>query len=401
MANKKKGQDDERQFQGQIRAGVLFPVASSGNQMPDDYRSLLAELKERIASERLCITFAANAAMIMLYWDIGRTILRRQKHEGWGAKVIDRLSADLHDAFPDMQGLSPRNLKYMRKFAEAWPVREFVQQTAAQIPWFHNCLLLDKMQDAPTRQWYIKATIENGWSRSILALQIDAQAHRRHGKAVSNFNAVMPPADSDMAAQIFKDPYLFDFLGTADPRREREVEQALIDHIQRFLMELGAGFAFVGRQVHLEFSSADYYLDLLFYHLKLRCYIVVELKAVPFDPTFVGKLNMYLSAVDDLLRHPDDKPAIGLLLCRGKDRLIAEYALRDFRKPIGIADWETKIVTRLPKEYKGSLPTVEEIETELAALAELESATRMKKKAVNKSARSRKSTSCSSGKKER
>ncbi|HOD64673.1 MAG TPA: DUF1016 N-terminal domain-containing protein, partial [Smithellaceae bacterium] len=188
MANKKKGQDDERQFQGQIRAGVLFPVASSGNQMPDDYRSLLAELKERIVSERLRITFAANAAMIMLYWDIGRTILRRQKHEGWGAKVIDRLSADLHDAFPDMQGLSPRNLKYMRKFAEAWPVREFVQQTAAQIPWFHNCLLLDKMQDAPTRQWYIKATIENGWSRSILALQIDAQAHRRHGKAVSNFN---------------------------------------------------------------------------------------------------------------------------------------------------------------------------------------------------------------------
>ena len=206
MANKKKGQDDERQFQGQIRAGVLFPVASSGNQMPDDYRSLLAELKERIVSERLRITFAANAAMIMLYWDIGRTILRRQKHEGWGAKVIDRLSADLHDAFPDMQGLSPRNLKYMRKFAEAWPVREFVQQTAAQIPWFHNCLLLDKMQDAPTRQWYIKATIENGWSRSILALQIDAQAHRRHGKAVSNFNClyyVFHDDDKDLSGSCF------------------------------------------------------------------------------------------------------------------------------------------------------------------------------------------------------
>lgn len=202
----------------------------------------------------------------------------------------------------------------------------------------------------------------------MLAIQIAAQAHRRQGKAVTNFRATLPPADSDMAAQVFKDPYLFDFLGTADPRREREVEQALIDHIQRFLLELGAGFAFVGRQVHLEFSSADYYLDLLFYHLKLRCFVVVELKAVPFDPAFVGQLNMYLSAVDDLLCHPDDKPTIGLLLCKGKDRLVVEYALRGFRKPIGVADWETKIVTTLPKEFKGSLPTVEEIEAELAKI---------------------------------
>nr|HID58976.1 DUF1016 family protein [Desulfobacterales bacterium] len=172
---------------------------------------------------------------------------------------------------------------------------------------------------------------------------------------------------SDMATQVFKDPYLFDFLGTADPRREREVEQALMDHIQRFLLELGTGFAFVGRQVHLEFASADYYIDLLFYHLKLRCFVVVELKAVPFDPSFIGKLNMYLSAVDDLLRHPDDRPTIGLLLCKGKDRIVVEYALRDLRKPIGVADWETKIVTSLPKEFKGSLPTVEEIEAELGA----------------------------------
>jgi predicted nuclease of restriction endonuclease-like (RecB) superfamily len=196
-------------------------------------------------------------------------------------------------------------------------------------------------------------------------LQIEARLHERQGKAVTNFSAILPPAESDMAAQIFKDPYLFDFLGTADPRREREVEQALIDQIQRFLLELGAGFAFVGRQVHLEFASHDFYLDLLFYHLKLRCFVVVELKAVPFDPGFVGTMNMYLSAVDDLLRHPDDKPSIGLLLCRSKSKLIVEYALRGFKKPIGVADWETKLVKRLPKELRGSLPTVEEIETEL------------------------------------
>ncbi len=189
---------------------------------------------------------------------------------------------------------------------------------------------------------------------------------RAAGQGTHNFEHTLPPADSDMAAQIFKDPYLFDFLGTADPRREREVEQALVDHIQRFLLELGAGFAFVGRQVHLEFADADYYSDLLFYHLKLRCYVVVELKAVPFDPGFVGTLNMYPSAVDDLLRHPDDKPTIGLLLCRSRNKVVAEYALRAFKKPMGVADWETRLVKRLPKELQGSLPTVAEIEAELA-----------------------------------
>ncbi|MDP2706934.1 MAG: DUF1016 domain-containing protein, partial [Burkholderiales bacterium] len=201
---------------------------------------------------------------------------------------------------------------------------------------------------------------------SILDLQIASQAHQRQGKAVNNFALTLPPADSDMAAQIFKDPYLFDFIGTADPRREREVEQALVDHIQRFLLELGSGFAFVGRQVHLEFASHDYYLDLLFYHLKLRCYVVIELKAVPFDPAFIGQINVYLSAVDDLLRHSDDKPTIGLLLCRSKDKIVVEYALRDLRKPIGVAGWETKIVEKLPENLKGSLPTVEELEAELS-----------------------------------
>jgi predicted nuclease of restriction endonuclease-like (RecB) superfamily len=308
---------------------------------------------------------AANTAMVMLYWDIGRLILDRQEREGWGARVIDRLSADLRQTYPDMGGLSPRNLKYMRKFAESWPDREFVQRSVAQIPWRSNVALLDKLIDAETRLWYASKTIEHGWSRDILAMQIESRLHQRQGKAVSNFALTLPPAASDMAAQVFKDPYLFDFLGTADPRREREVEQALVDHVQRFLLEMGTGFAFVGRQVLLEVDDQDFRLDLLFYHLKLRCFVVVELKAVPFDPGFVGQLNLYLSAVDDLLKHPDDKPTIGLLLCKSKKALVVEYALRGFNSPMGVAQWKSQLTETLPENLKGSLPSIEEIEAEL------------------------------------
>ncbi len=343
----------------------MFPATSPRTPLPSDYAAILADLKQRIQQERLRTVMAANAAMVLLYWDIGRTILERQDREGWGARVIDRLSTDLRDAFPDMQGLSPRNLKYMRAFAAAWPDRAIVQQLAAQIPWFHNCILLDRVQGPADREWYIRQTIQNGWSRNILALQIESRLHKRQGKAVTNFPATLPPSDSDMAAQVFKDPYLFDFLGTADPRREREIEQALVDHIQRFLLELGTGFAFMGRQVHLEVGAKDYYLDLLFYHVRLRCYVVVELKAVPFDPAFVGQMNLYLSAVDDLLQHPDDKPSIGLLLCKEKDRITVEYALRDLRKPIGVAEWRTRLVESLPKRLQGSLPSIEQLEAEL------------------------------------
>jgi predicted nuclease of restriction endonuclease-like (RecB) superfamily len=343
-----------------------FTTAPPKADLPADYATLLHELKQRIAGERLRVVLAANTAMVLLYWDIGRAILQRQAKEGWGTKVIDRLSHDLRAAFPDMKGLSPRNLKYMRAFAEAWPDRVFVQQLAAQIPWFHNCLLLDRIPDQSTREWYVKATIEQGWRRNVLALQIENKLHERQGRAITNFPATLPPADSAMAAPVFKAPSLFDFLGTADPRREREVEQALTDHIQRFLLELGAGFAFMGRQVHLEIGSQDYYLDLLFYHVRLHCYVVVELKAVPFDPAFVGQLNLYLSAVDDLMRQPDDKPTIGLLLCRAKDKLVVEYALRDLRKPIGVASWQTRIVKSLPRKFRGVLPSVEEIEKELS-----------------------------------
>lgn len=342
-----------------------LPTAGSATELPPEYASLLTELKQRIREERLRVVLAANAAMVLLYWDIGRAILKRQQREGWGAKVIDRLSADLRREFPEMQGLSPRNLKYMRAFAAAWPERQIVQQVAAQIPWFHNCVLLDKLDNPEARLWYTRMACEEGWSRNVLVLQIERRLYERQGKAITNFSATLPPAASDMAAQVFKDPYLFDFLGTADPRRERELEQALTEHIQRFLLELGAGFAFVGRQMLLEVGNRDFYLDLLFYHLKLRCFVVVELKAGPFDPAYVGQMNLYLSVVDDLLRHPDDKPAIGLLLCKGKDRLVVEYALRDVHKPIGVAEWETRLVASLPDQLKGSLPTVEELEAEL------------------------------------
>jgi predicted nuclease of restriction endonuclease-like (RecB) superfamily len=356
----------KRTSRGKTRDGAFFPVPPARVGLPRDYAETLGAIKQRIQQERLRVVLAANSAMVLLYWDVGRMILDRQELAGWGARVIDRLSADLREANPEMKGLSPRNLKYMRSFAAAWPVRAIVQRVVAQLPWRQNIALLERLDDEKTRLWYAEQSVRHGWSQPLLCLQIDGHAHQRHGKALTNFKATLPPADSDMAAQVFKDPYLFDFLGTADPRREREVEQALVDHIQRFLLELGSGFAFVGRQVQLSFASRDYFLDLLFYHLELRCYVVIELKAVPFDPSFVGQINVYLSAVDDLLRHPGDKPTIGLLLCRSKERIIVEYALRDLKKPIGVAGWETKIVEQLPENLKGSLPSVEEIEAELS-----------------------------------
>ncbi len=355
-----------RKARGRVRnEGATFPVPPPRAEDPSGYAEVLADLKQRIAQQRVRVVLAANAAMVMLYWDIGRVILERQEREGWGARVIDRLSADLSEAYPDMKGLSPRNLKYMRSFAAAWPDRQIVQEPLAQLPWFHQIALLEKLETPAERLFYARGAIEAAWSHAILVTQIERRLHERQGKAANNFALTRPPTDSDLAAQVFKDPYLFDFLGTADPRREAEVEQALVDHIQRFLLELGVGFAFVGRQVRLEVGDQDFVLDLLFYHLKLRAFVVVELKAVPFQPEFTGKLNFYLSAVDDLLRHPDDKPSIGLLLCKEKDKVVVEYALRDVNKPIGVAQWETKLVESLPKELEGSLPTVEEIEAEL------------------------------------
>jgi predicted nuclease of restriction endonuclease-like (RecB) superfamily len=304
--------------------------------------------------------------MIRLYWHVGRVILARQEREGWGAKVIDRLSYDLRQAFPGMGGLSARNLKYMRAFASAWSDREIVQAPLAQLTWYHHLALIEKLDDKAVRLWYATRAVEHGWSRNILAFQIAGRAHARQGKALTNFKRTLPPTDSDFAAQVFKDPYLFDFLGTTDPRQEHEVEASLVAHVERFLLELGSGFAFVGRQVPLEVGGDDFKLDLLFYHFKLRRFVVVELKSVKFDPGMVGQLHMYLSAVDDMLKQPDDQPTIGLLLCRGKNELVVEYALRDQRRPMGVADWETQLVEKLPDSLRGSLPTIAEIEAALA-----------------------------------
>lgn len=360
-----KSSKDARKSRGTAKPEVVMPAPVTLLEMPEGYAAFFSELKECITRERIQAVLSANSALVLMYWDIGQAILERQRREGWGAKVIDRLSHDLKTAFPDMTGFSPRNLKYMRKFAESWPERAIVQRTVAQIPWRSNLTLLDKLSDPELRLWYAEKTLELGLGKDMLAIQIQTRLHERQGKAINNFQIALPPADSDMAAQIFKDPYVFDFLGTADPRREAELEQKLIDHIQRFLLELGQGFAFVGRQVPLEVGGNDFSLDLLFYHLKLRCYVVIELKAGKFEPGHVGQLNFYLNVVDDLLRHPDDKPSIGLLLVKDKDQMVVEYALTGFGKPIGVAQWERQITQSLPDELKSSLPTVEEIEAEL------------------------------------
>lgn len=356
----------ERKQRGKVDRTVMFPVAPTVSELPPDYAEWLGDLKLRIRTERLRVVLASNAAMVLLYWEIGQRVLEKQTLQGWGAKIIDRLAADLQEAFPEMKGFSPRNIKYMRAFAAAWPDHEIVQAALAQLTWYHNIALLEKLKTPEERLWYAAKTLEHGWSRNILAIQIEGRAQQRFGKAQNNFPATLPPPDSDMAVQIFKDPYLFDFLGTDAPRREAELEMGLMTHIQKFLLELGQGFAFVGQQVHLELGDQDFYLDLLFYHLKVRCYVVIELKARKFEPGDGAQLGMYMTAVDRLLCHPDDKQTIGLLLVKEKNRVLVEYALAGTTKPISVAEWETQLTRTLPDELKGSLPSIEEIEAELA-----------------------------------
>jgi len=313
-AHKKNENKNRKRRDNSRDEAVIMPIPATSIELPEDYAGFLLQVKKRIQTERLKTILSANAAQILLYWDTGKDILEKQEKAGWGAKVIDRLSADLKEAFPEMNGFSARNLKYMRKFAEAWPDREIVQRTVAQIPWRSNLTLLEKLKEPELRLWYAQQTIENGWSKDILAIQIDTNLHNRLGKTANNFELTLPPAESDMTNQIFKDPYLFDFLGTAEVRKEAELENKLIEHLEKFLLELGQGFAFVGRQVHIEVGGDDFYIDLLFYHLKLRCYVVVELKSGKFQPGHVSQLTMYMNIVDEMLRHHDDKSTIGLLL---------------------------------------------------------------------------------------
>ncbi|MFR3591858.1 MAG: PDDEXK nuclease domain-containing protein [Eisenbergiella massiliensis] len=356
---------DNRNQMGKNKDGVLFPVAPNLSEMSDVYLKFIEEVKSEIQKQRISVVLNANSSMICLYWNIGRAILKKQEGEGWGAKVIDRMAKDLKDAFPEMSGFSPRNIKYMRKFAECWPDFQIVQQVVAQIPWRTNRMLLDKLDTEKSRIWYAYKTIENGWSSNMLELQIQSGLMERSGRSTNNFPVALPPADSDMVNQVFKDPYLFDFLGTDMPRREVEIERQLTEHIQSFLLELGQGFAFVGRQVHLEVGGDDFYIDLLFYHLKLRCYVVIELKACDFEPGFISQLNMYQNVVNDILCHPDDKPTIGLLLVKGKNETVVEYSLAGYQNPIGVAEWKNQIAKALPEELRSSLPSIEEIEKEL------------------------------------
>ena len=350
---------------GKNKDGVIFPVAPNLSEMSDAYLKFIEEVKSEIQKQRISVVLNANSSMTCLYWNIGRGILKKQEEEGWGTKIIDRMAKDLKDAFPEMSGFSPRNIKYMRKFAESWPDFEIVQRVVAQIPWRTNISLMDKLKDEESRIWYAYKVIENGWSKTILDLQIESRLMERSGRSVNNFSEALPPADSDMVNQVFKDPYLFDFLGTDMPRREIEIERQLTEHIQSFLLELGQGFAFVGRQVHLEVGGDDFYLDLLFYHLKLRCFVVVELKACDFEPGFISQLNMYQNVVNDILRHPDDKPTIGLLLVKGKNETVVEYSLAGYQNPIGVAEWKNQMAKALPEELRSSLPSIEDIEKEL------------------------------------
>jgi predicted nuclease of restriction endonuclease-like (RecB) superfamily len=337
------------------------PVLTSKpiERTPEIYSAFLSELKQRIRSARLQASLAVNRELVLLYWNIGRDILVRQRNEGWGTKVIDRLASDLRRAFPEMTGISARSLKYMRAFAEGWPEEPMVQQVAAQLPWGHIMLLLDAVKRPAEREWYARQAIEHGWSRNVLAHQIDSGLFDRQGSALTNFHRTLPAEQSDLARQLIKDPYAFDFLSLAPEAKERALEQGLIQQVRSLILELGKGFAFVGSQYPLEVGGQDFYLDLLFYHLRLRCFVVFELKAEGFKPEFAGKMNFYLAAIDDLLRHADDKPSIGIILCRQRNEVIVEYSLRDSGKPMGVAQY--RLSKALPEKLMKDLPTVEEL----------------------------------------
>jgi predicted nuclease of restriction endonuclease-like (RecB) superfamily len=331
-----------------------------------DYQQWLKNLKTQIQSAQQRAALAVNQELLKLYWQIGNEILQRQIQQGWGSKIIEQLAQDLRLAFPEMKGFSRSNLLYMRSFAETWADFEQnlkVQQAVGQIPWGHNLVLLSKLKDSEQRLAYAQLSQQHGWSRNVLIHQIESRLLERQGKAATNFADTLPAAQSELAQQTLKDPYIFDFLSIGADAQERDIEQALTQHISQFLLELGAGFAFVGKQIHLEIGGQDFYLDLLFYHLKLRCYLVIELKAGEFNPAHIGQLSFYLTAVDEQFKSAQDTATIGLLLCKSRNKIIAEYALRDNSKPIGIAEYQ--LAQALPENLEDQLPSIERIEQEL------------------------------------
>jgi len=372
------------------------------------YAELLGQIKLRIRQGQTRAILSANSEMILTYWDIGRMILERQTREGWGASVIPRLSRDLRNELPEVKGFSERNIKLMVQFYREYPSlspigqrtvaqltdkspaaqeqndAELMQRLVAQLLWAQNVLLMQKVKDMPTRCWYAHTAIEQGWSRDILLHMINGRAHERQGKTVHNFDTRLPSPQSHLVQQALKDPYIFDFLTLEEPFHERELETGLIRHLQKFLLELGQGFAFVGRQYHLDIGDDDFYIDLLFYHLRLRCYVVIELKKGGFKPEYAGKMNFYCNVVDDRLRHEADNPTIGLILCQDKKAVLAEYTLRGVAKPIGVSEYE--LTRALPDSLKSALPSIEEIERELNADVEGGHKKRNRKKTGKKNA---------------
>lgn len=329
--------------------------------LPKDYGKFLENLKSEISNARIKAALSVNQELVLLYWKIGQKILNRQSQEGWGAKVVDRLSADLTRAFPEMTGFSPLNLKRMRRFAEEFQDPQIVSQAVTQIPWGHIIVLMHALKSQEEREWYARKTIENGWSRNVLEIQIEQELYERQGKATTNFKNTLPPEQSDLSRELFKSPYNFEFLGVQEEAQEREIEAAMINNIKEVLLEFGYGFAFLGSQYPIQVDGMDFYIDLLFYHVKSHRYVVIELKSGPFKPEYAGKLNFYLSAVDDLLRSAGDEPTIGLILCKTKSHIVAEYALRDTQKPMGVSTF------KLPKSLQNTLPSVKELEEQLEA----------------------------------
>lgn len=332
-----------------------------------DYNGWLVTLKERIRVAQTRAIVAVNTELVMLYWYIGRDILDRQARQGWGAKVVDQLAADLRQEFPEMKGFSSRNLKYMRAFAQAWPDSEIVQQAVAQLPWGHNVRILDGLSNREHRLWYVKAAIQYGWSRNVLVHQIETRLHERQGAAPTNFKQALPAPQSELAQQLTKDPYIFDFMTLAGDVKERALEDGLIQHLQAFLLELGKGFAFVGRQYHLDVGDQDFYIDLLFFNIPLNCYVVIELKTGEFKPEYAGKMQFYVAAIDAEVKLPSHNKTIGLILCKTKNGVMVDYTLRETQAPIGVSAYHDG----MPPEIAQALPTIEQLEAEFSKQVDL------------------------------
>lgn len=359
-------------------ASLVMPKQSS--LFPDNYDDFFRHLKERIRSTQIKAALAVNQELVLLYWQIGREILQRQKEEGWGAKVIDRLARDLKIEFPEMTGFSPRNLNYMRSFAEAYSDEVILHQLGAKIPWKHNCVILDKVKNPEQRIWYMQKTLENSWSRNVLVHQIDTALYDRQGGALTNFQEVLPAPQSDLAQSLLKSEYNLEFLGLHEKALERDLERALVERMQKFLLELGVGFAFVGSQYRLEVEGDEFFVDLLFYHLGLSCFVVIELKTTDFKPEYSGQINFYVNVIDEKLRRQHDNPTIGIILCRSKKKSVVEYALRGMSQPISVSTYRT--TAALPDEFKEKLPSIEDLQHEIETVAAVVEADELRKEAT-------------------